>query len=53
MKYNNGEIYNGDWKNDLKEGKGTYIYRINENDIIGIKEKKYIGEFKNDQIDGE
>ena len=32
MKYNNGRIYEGEWKNNLKEGKG--IYSLNNNDYI-------------------
>jgi len=26
MIYNNGDIYDGNWKNDLKEGKGIMKY---------------------------
>ena len=32
MKYNNGSIYDGEWKKNLKEGKG--IYSLNNNDYI-------------------
>ena len=31
MKYNNGDEYNGNWKEDLKEGKG--ILKYNNGDI--------------------
>ena len=27
MYYNNGDRYEGDWKNDKKEGKGKYYYK--------------------------
>ena len=41
MYYNNGEIYEGDWKNDIREGKGTYIYKNKEIQYVSkYKEKK-------------
>ena len=43
MKYNNGDLYNGEWKNDLKEGEGTIKY--NNGDI-------YDGNWKNDLKEG-
>ena len=43
MIYNNGDKYEGGFKNDLKEGKGIYYYN-NGN--------KYEGEFKNDLREG-
>ena len=44
MKYNNGNIYNGYWNNDLKEGEG--IMKYNNGNI-------YNGYFKNDLKEGE
>ena len=38
MNYNNGDIYEGEFKNDKKEGKGKIIYKNGE---------IYEGEFKN------
>ena len=43
MYYNNGEIYEGYWKNDKFEGKGIYYYN-NGN--------KYDGEWKNNIKEG-
>ena len=43
MNYKNGDIYKGEWKNDLKEGKG--IMKYNNGDI-------YKGEWKNDLKEG-
>ncbi len=39
--YRNGDIYQGQWKNNIKQGKGNYISK-------GIC--KYSGLWKNDQI---
>ena len=44
MKYKNREIYDGDWKDDKKEGNGTFIFKNNKDDILGIPEKKYVGD---------
>jgi hypothetical protein len=38
-----GFRYEGEWRNDRKEGKGTLHYPTGE---------KYEGEFKNDNIEG-
>jgi hypothetical protein len=43
MKYNNGDIYEGDWKKDVKEGKGKMKY--NNGDI-------YEGDWKNNLKEG-
>ena len=43
MYFNNGTRYEGDFKNDQREGKGIFYW--NEGD-------RYEGEFKNDQIEG-
>ena len=37
MRYNNGDTYDGEYKNDKKDGKGIYI---------SIEGYKYEGEFK-------
>jgi hypothetical protein len=37
--YASGEKYNGNWKDDIKEGHGVFYYSENE---------KYDGEWKND-----
>ena len=42
-KYNNGDKYIGEWKNDLKDGKGIYYYNNGD---------KYDGEYKTDLKDG-
>jgi len=41
--YNNGDRYDGDWKNGKKEGKGIYYYN-NGN--------RYEGDWKNDLREG-
>ena len=46
-KYSNGFIYKGEFKNGIKEGKGTLILKNYKN-----KDKVYTGEFKNNQIHG-
>ena len=43
MYYNNGDIYEGDWKNDEKEGKGTEYYNRDDQ----FKGDKYVGDWKN------
>jgi hypothetical protein len=43
MYYSNGNIYDGEWKNDRREGIGTFYF---------CKGGIYIGEFKNNIIDG-
>ena len=40
---NNGEMYKGEWKNDVKEGKGVYKYKTGN---------IYDGEWKNDAREG-
>ena len=45
--YKNGEKYEGDWKNDNKEGKWIYYY--NEEPIKG---DRYEGDFINDKEEG-
>ena len=42
--YSNGDMYNGDWKNGVKEGKGTYKYHNGD---------KYIGDWKSDYKEGQ
>ena len=44
-KYSDGSVYEGEFKNNFRNGKGTLII-----DKIGVQ--KYIGEFKNDKISG-
>ena len=43
MYYNDGDIYEGDYKNGVSEGKGIYYY--NDGD-------RYEGDFKNDKQEG-
>ena len=43
MNYNNGDKYDGEWKNDLREGNGIYEYKNGD---------KYKGEWKNDLRNG-
>mmetsp|Transcript_13595 Transcript_13595/g.21252 ORF Transcript_13595/g.21252 Transcript_13595/m.21252 type:complete len:116 (-) Transcript_13595:24-371(-) len=42
MKYVNGDIYSGEWKNGKKDGKGTYIFEQTK--------QKFVGSFKGGQI---
>ncbi len=44
MQYNNKDIYEGNWKEDQKEGEGEYLY-YNSNE-------KYKGLWKNDLREG-
>merc|ERR1712146_594018 len=41
MRYNNGNIYQGNWFNDKKDGKGIMIYKSGE---------KYYGDWKKDKL---
>ena len=64
--FNNGDIYEGDWKNDNRTGKGIYYFKSGnryEGDFKnGKKEGKgifyynngnrYEGDFKNDKYEG-
>ena len=43
MKYANGNKYEGDWKNDIREGVGIFYFSNGD---------YYKGEFKNNIIDG-
>ena len=43
MEWNNGERYEGEWKNDLKDGKGIHYFPNGE---------RYEGEFKNGNAEG-
>src|SRR5689334_13036979 len=43
MVYINGERYDGDWKNNRKDGKGIMIF---------LNGDKYDGEWKNDKMHG-
>ena len=42
MHFKNGDKYEGDWKNDIKEGKGIYFFNNGD---------KYEGDFKNNILD--
>ena len=44
MEYNNGDIYNGNWSQNKKQGKGEMIYKNGD---------KYKGNWKNDVKHGE
>ena len=33
MYYKNGDRYEGDWKNDKKEGKGIYYYKNGDREM--------------------
>ena len=41
--YNDGDIYEGDWRNNNREGKGIYYYTIGDRNE---------GEFRNDNREG-
>ena len=43
MVYTNGEVYEGEWRNGLKWGKGIMMYRSGD---------LYLGMFKNDKRHG-
>ena len=46
MYYGNGDVYNGEWKNSKKNGKGIIVYKSgNKYDVIGKKEKRVVKEF--------
>ena len=50
MKYKNGGKYEGQWKNDRRNGKGVFTSQnYNNPNLTGIK---YEGEFNNDKIEG-
>ena len=50
MKYKNGSIYEGQWKNDKRHGRGLYTTQnYNNPNVKGIL---YEGEFNNDKIEG-
>ena len=51
MIYKNGATYDGQWKNDKKNGKGIFIssYYYNCKNHIGMK---YEGDFQDDKIEG-
>ena len=50
MYYKNGSKYEGEYKNDKKQGKGIFTSQnYNNPNLIGIK---YEGEFNNDKIEG-
>lgn len=38
-----GAIYEGEWSNDKKEGRGEYVY---------YNEERYIGDFREDKKEG-
>ena len=44
MYYYNGDLYEGDWINDKREGQGTYVWKNGS---------KYIGSWKDDKKNGE
>ena len=66
MIYNNGDIYKGDWKNNLREAKGKMRYKDIKEEFEGILENdkeikgiiyydnwdKYEGEYKNNLREG-
>ena len=43
MYYNNGARYEGDWKNDKKEGKGIYYFKNGNREMGDWKDGKEIG----------
>lgn len=47
MRYTFGDVYDGDWENDVRSGQGTVYWQP------GLEWIKFIGTFKNDWIDGE
>ena len=46
MVYNNGDVYEGEWKKSMKEGKGIYYYKNGEEGSV------YEGEFHEDKRHG-
>jgi len=48
MTYPNGEVYDGQWVDDKREGKGNFI--VNIQGVINSEDgTKYEGEWKNDK----
>lgn len=48
MKYNNGEVYDGRWIEDKREGKGNFS--LKSAGVMNYEDgTKYDGEWKNDQ----
>lgn len=57
MKYNNGLIYEGEFKLNTKKGKGIQSLDLFDKDIkilfnLNLRNLVYIGEFINDKIEG-
>lgn len=54
-KYFNYKIYTGEYKNDLRDGKGTVVYRSHKDLFSGfthLEDDKYIGAFEKDMRHG-
>ena len=42
MHYNNGDRYEGNWKNDKKEGKGIYYFKDGRKEECYCKDDEYV-----------
>ena len=50
MTYNNGDVYNGVWLNNMRSVKGTYKFDIGT--LIYRNKDKYVGQWKFDKMHG-
>ncbi len=59
IEYDDGDIYNGNFENDMRSGFGTQkskkvvmIYDENKKEIVEYRDETYVGNWKDDQRDG-
>jgi hypothetical protein len=53
LTFTNGDIYDGFFKNGMKNGYGVYIYHTNLKSLSSPSINKYEGQWVNDQKDGQ
>jgi len=52
MNYSNGDVYDGYWKEDIKDGEGNVLHLICIGKFTSIDGSKYDGSWRNNQITG-